>query len=76
MSVTQLRKVLLQTPDRRTPDKEPNDQFMPAPILCPDCGSPMRLLAITPKLMRRKTGEISYRCEGCDIELRRVAKTA
>jgi DNA-directed RNA polymerase subunit RPC12/RpoP len=57
-------------------DKESANNFTLAPVLCPDCGSPMRLAVVAPRLSVPDTGEVYYRCVGCNIELRRIAKTA
>jgi hypothetical protein len=35
----------------------------------------MKFMAITPKLLDQDIGEIYYRCDRCDIEMRRLAKT-
>jgi hypothetical protein len=60
----------------QTSDKTLGDHFTPAPLLCPDCGSPMKFMAITPKLLDHDIGEIFYRCDRCDIDMRRLARTA
>jgi transcription elongation factor Elf1 len=36
---------------------------------CPDCGAPMRLLAMVPSLVSCEEDQITYRCEVCGIEL-------
>jgi hypothetical protein len=36
---------------------------------CPDCGAPMRLLAIAPSLVASDGNQITYRCEVCSVEL-------
>jgi hypothetical protein len=48
--------------------------FFATPSLhCPDCGAPMRLLAIAPSGSAPGADEISYRCEVCSIEMKHVA---
>jgi hypothetical protein len=47
--------------------------FVATPSLhCPDCGAPMRLLAITPSLSAPTADEIVYRCEVCSIDMKHV----
>lgn len=44
-------------------------------MICPECGAPMRLAAIFP-LPSDRRDEISFRCEACDVELKRVVALA
>jgi Zn finger protein HypA/HybF involved in hydrogenase expression len=48
-----------------------------ASILCADCGSPMRLVAVVPLQSARRTertDEIAYRCEACRSDTKQLAK--
>jgi ssDNA-binding Zn-finger/Zn-ribbon topoisomerase 1 len=42
-------------------------------IPCPDCGNPMRLAAIIPVGTPPKSEEMTYRCDTCDCDLKRVS---
>jgi len=51
-----------------------NHQTAPALIAipslhCPDCGAPMRLLAMMPTATARDVHATTYRCEVCNIEI-------
>jgi hypothetical protein len=35
---------------------------------CPDCGAPMRLLAMMPTASTRDVDATTYRCEVCNVE--------
>jgi hypothetical protein len=39
---------------------------------CPDCGGTMRLVAVMPS--PSKVDEITYRCNMCRVELKRLSK--
>jgi hypothetical protein len=43
-------------------------------LICPNCGGPMKLTFIIPATATPTADEITYRCEGCQIEMRRVMK--
>jgi hypothetical protein len=51
--------------------KEAETFFAPPQVLCPDCGSAMRVFSVMPSPLGRG-GEIVYRCDGCNVELKRV----
>jgi hypothetical protein len=48
--------------------------FAPSHLVCPDCGGPMCVLAIAPVPFENRADEITYRCDGCGTELKRVTK--
>ena len=48
--------------------------FDPYHLMCPDCEAPMRLSAVTPLQSPRSAEEITYRCEACGIEQKKIIK--
>jgi hypothetical protein len=53
-----------------------NDPPMPVlhSLCCPDCGAPMRLIAVLPAPTERRADEVHYRCELCKVDLKRITK--
>jgi hypothetical protein len=45
----------------------------PVIMLCPDCGDPMRVTTVTPTAVTPKV-EITFRCDLCDCDLKRVSR--
>lgn len=58
-------------------EKDVTTILAPPPLKCPDCGTPMRLVAImpTPKTVPSQADEITYRCDKCKVELKRLSKS-
>jgi hypothetical protein len=48
--------------------------FVVMPIPCPDCGSQMRLAAVLPVDSSAKADEMTYRCDACNCDLKRVTR--
>jgi hypothetical protein len=44
------------------------------PMPCPDCGGQMRLAAVMPAASSEKADEITYRCDACNCDLKRVRR--
>jgi DNA-directed RNA polymerase subunit RPC12/RpoP len=57
-------------------EKDVTTFLAPPHLKCPDCGTPMRLVAImpTPKTVPTQADEITYRCDKCKVELKRLSK--
>jgi DNA-directed RNA polymerase subunit RPC12/RpoP len=58
-------------------EKDPvTTAFAPPRLKCPDCGMPMRLVAImpTPTTVPSQADETTYRCDKCQVELKRLSK--
>jgi len=43
-------------------------------VPCPNCGGPMRLAAIMPVESSPNADEMTYRCDTCDCEFKRVTR--
>jgi hypothetical protein len=48
--------------------------FALIPIPCPDCGCQMRLAAVMPADSSAKVDEMTYRCDACNCDLKRVTR--
>jgi hypothetical protein len=48
--------------------------FALMPIPCPDCGGQMRLAAVMPADSPEKGDVITYRCDACNCDLKRVTR--
>jgi hypothetical protein len=48
--------------------------FDPYHLMCPDCEASMRLSAVTPLQSPRSAEEVTYRCEACGIEQKKIIK--
>jgi hypothetical protein len=57
-------------------EKDMTTVFAPPRLKCPDCGTPMRLVAImpSPTTVPSQADEITYRCDKCQVELKRLNK--
>jgi hypothetical protein len=44
-----------------------------SPAVCPVCGAPMRIATILPT-PARSADEITYRCDGCRVEDKRIMR--
>ena len=57
-------------------DKDTSTLFAPPRLKCPDCGMPMRLVAIMPMptTVPSQADETTYRCDLCQVELKRLSK--
>jgi hypothetical protein len=50
--------------------------FVFCTLSCPDCGVIMRLFAIVPMSAVQDGDEFTYRCDACEINLKRFSKIA
>jgi hypothetical protein len=48
--------------------------FALIPIPCPDCGGQMRLAAVMPADSSPMADEMTYRCDACNCNLKRVTR--
>jgi hypothetical protein len=46
--------------------------FALMPLPCPDCGGQMRLAAVMPADSSERADEMTYRCDVCNCDLKRV----
>jgi hypothetical protein len=48
--------------------------FAVIPIPCPDCGAQMRLAAVMPADSSARADEMTYRCDACNCDLKRITR--
>jgi hypothetical protein len=58
------------------PSDSGNTPRAPAPPVCPQCKSVMRIRTVEPLMFAHDVDHMTYRCEACGTESKRAVKRA